>query len=145
MELNFLAIFILISNLVTASEAVQPNLFHDSGSKSYMNQNNHQETTPPFLFLIVAKDAWEKSLEDNKLLLSSHHDLFIHLAKEDQVPHIIEKFWADKECVLLKIDSQQMTGRLIYEKNPGGSNRYYHLYDGTIPMHAIVDTSICPL
>jgi len=92
---------------------------------------------PKYLYIIVSPEVWEKSSEVGKLVLPSHHDPFIHLAKEDQVSHVTDKFWSDSDYYLLKIETDQLIGRLVYETNPGGSNRYYHLYDGEIPLEAI--------
>ena len=63
---------------------------------------------------------------------------FIHLASEEQLPHVTEKFWKGQDYVVLKIDTKQLVGRLVHETNPGGSNKYYHLYDGYIPIKAVV-------
>lgn len=92
---------------------------------------------PEYLYIIVSPEVWKESSELGKLVLPSHHDAFIHLAKEDQVSHVTEKFWSGSDYYLLKIETGQLIGRLVYETNPGGSNRYYHLYDGEIPLEAI--------
>ena len=69
-------------------------------------------------------------------------DQFIHLATKKQVAHVADKFWKDLEYVILKIDSTKILGRLSYETNPGGSTRYYHLYDGIIPLEAVTTEKI---
>jgi len=103
-----------------------------------LNANTKTDmNVPKYLYIIVSPEVWEKSSEVGKLVLPSHHDPFIHLAKEDQVSHVTEKFWSGSDYYLLKIKTDGLIGRLVYETNPGGSNRYYHLYDGEIPLAAI--------
>jgi uncharacterized protein (DUF952 family) len=68
---------------------------------------------------------------------------FIHLAREDQLDRITKKYWdKDPEYVLLKIDTKKLPGKLVFEANPGGENKYYHLYDGSIPLKAVVESKI---
>lgn len=95
-----------------------------------------------YLYLIVSKEVWDKSLKVGELLLPSHHKPFIHLAKEDQISHVTKKFWAGVDYVILKIETEKMIGRLVYEVNPGGSNKYFHLYDGTIPLDAVTEATL---
>ena len=95
--------------------------------------------SPLFLYLVVAPEEWKESQQEGRMMLSSFHDAFIHLSTEEQVPKITDKFWKGKEFVLLKIDPKKIQGRLQYEKNPGGNTRYFHLYDGVIPVDAVVE------
>ncbi len=64
---------------------------------------------------------------------------FIHLAKEDQVDGVISKFWNNKNPIILKLDSSKIVGKLVYETNPGGTTKYYHLYEGQIPLIAVIE------
>jgi len=84
---------------------------------------------------------WAKSRET--VHLPSMDADFIHLSTEDQLERIIKKFWVDvSEYVVLKIETEKLPGKLVLETNPGGTNQYYHLYDGSIPLSAIVETKI---
>lgn len=116
-------------------------LVSEEQSDNYMSE---QITTPKFLYLVLSKEEWNNSQGIQQLKLSSHHDAFIHLATEQQVAKILEKFWPGKECVIVKVDTNMLKGRLVFEKNPGGSNKYYHLYDGYIPQNAVIDMKQCP-
>lgn len=98
-----------------------------------------ERATPRYLYKIISKDEWQKSLVQNKIALSPLDDPFIHLAKEDQVAHVVQKFWNNKDHIILKLKTKKIVGRLIYENNPGGSTKYYHLYDGRIPIEAVED------
>ena len=37
-----------------------------------------------------------------------------------------------------------LPGKLVLESNPGGKSRYYHLYQGAIPMEAITESKTVP-
>ncbi len=96
-----------------------------------------ESLTPSYLYKIVSIEQWEKSLRGNELLSSPLDKDFIHLAKEEQVTHVVQKFWNEMDYIILKLASKKLVGRLIYETNPGGSVLYYHLYEGSIPLDAV--------
>jgi len=63
---------------------------------------------------------------------------FIHLSTEDQLDKILEKYWKGvSEYIILKLKVAELQGKLVLEANPGGANKYYHLYGGGIPMSSI--------
>ena len=101
-----------------------------------------QSSPPEYLYKVVSQEQWQMSRHHHKIVLPSMDDDFIHLAKEDQVAHIVRKFWDNKDHIILKLATKKLVGRLIYETNPGGSTQYYHLYEGNIPLDAVVDTSV---
>jgi uncharacterized protein (DUF952 family) len=92
---------------------------------------------PQYLYKTISTEAWEQSQQKQKLQHSSMDDAFIHLATEEQLPHVVRKFWPNIEHVALKVEVQMMNGNLIHEANPGGTTKYFHLYDGNIPFNAI--------
>lgn len=64
---------------------------------------------------------------------------FIHLAEEADITRIAKKFFPQEvELTVLTIDTEKLAGRLIKEKNPGGSQEYYHLYEAAIPWNAVI-------
>lgn len=99
-------------------------------------------TKPEYLYKIISQEEWQKSLIQNYLVLSPKDRDFIHLAKEEQVDHVMQKFWNDKDAIILKLATSQLIGRLMYEINPGGSQFYYHLYEGEIPLDAVLDVKV---
>lgn len=99
-----------------------------------------EETTPSFLYKILSTEDWKLSQEDSVLHLSSADTDFIHFSRQDQLDRILTKYWAGLECVVLKIDVSKLPGNLVFEANPGGAAKYYHLYDGNIPLTAVVET-----
>ncbi len=102
----------------------------------------HQEnSSPEYLYRIVSTEQWEESLHQNQVVNSSIDKDFIHLATEEQLAHIAQKFWNNKDHIILKLASKKLTGRLVYEANPGGTTLYYHLYKGNVPLDAVVEVS----
>ncbi len=98
------------------------------------------------LYKVLHLGEWRKSQNSEKVLLSPFDDAFIHLATEEQLNRIITKFFADdREVVILKLDPNKLQGNLVYESNPGGSTKYYHLYNGSIPLNAILESKIVSL
>lgn len=92
-----------------------------------------------YLYKVVSIDDWRQSCE--KLHLSTMDSDFIHLSTEAQLNKIIEKYWADSaEYMVLKLERAKLSGDLILEANPGGTTKYYHLYNGSIPLDAIIET-----
>lgn len=101
----------------------------------------NQHPLPEYLYKVVSHEQWLMSLYRQKIVLSSMDEDFIHLATEDQVAHVVQKFWDNKDYLVLKLATKKLIGRLLYETNPGGSILYYHLYDGSIPIDAVVPCS----
>lgn len=96
---------------------------------------------PKYLYKIVTVEAWEESKNnpDQKIQLSDDDQKFIHLAKRDQLRGIISKYWMTVPVFyILQLDTEKLPGKLAYETNPGGETKYYHLYNGSIPLNAVV-------
>ena len=98
------------------------------------------EATPTYLYKVLSVKGWEESQQGAILKPGPIDTDFIHLAKEDQLEKVITKFWSDSsEYVVVKLDPKKFIGKLVYEFNPGGSLKYYHLYNGSIPFSAVID------
>lgn len=93
---------------------------------------------PQYLYKISSIQLWEQSKQQEMVALDETDETFIHLATEEQLPLIIKKFWNNTPYVLLQLSTQELSGRLVFEKNPGETSLYYHLYNGKIPMKAVV-------
>jgi uncharacterized protein (DUF952 family) len=92
------------------------------------------------LYKVILKDLWKDSQGQAFLDLPTFDRPYVHLATEEQVKKVIQKFFKDKsEILALKIDTNFLRGRLIKEINPGGTTEYYHYYDGDIPLRSIVE------
>lgn len=98
------------------------------------------EEKPTYLYKIISLCNWQKSEREKIIFLTLDDKSFVHLAKKDQLYKVISKFFAnEKTVVILKLQVAKIQGNLVYEKNPGGINKYYHLYDGFIPFEAICE------
>jgi len=91
-----------------------------------------------YLYKIISPEQWQHSqlqafVEPTEL----DHD-FIHLAQEHQVDGVIKKFWKDTPYLILTLDSSLLNGKLVLESNRPGGDRYYHLYNGSIPISSVV-------
>lgn len=111
-----------------------PSIF---GLSSLISGDQIMEKRPVFLYKVLSVEDWAKS--QKTVHLSSMDAEFIHLATEDQLSSIIAKYWADvPRYIVLKLEVSKLSGNLVYEANPGGMNKYYHLYNGNIPLSSIV-------
>ncbi len=127
--------FCLALILLTAQVVGCPHL-----ERSYEMSNSE---TPKYLYKILSHRHWLGTQARKALILSSDDDAFIHFSKEDQLERILAKYWSDiPQFAILKIDTSQLKGNLVYEANPGGLTKYYHLYEGFIPFESIVETKV---
>jgi len=106
--------------------------------------NVSQIDTQVDLYKILTEENWEASQREEFLVLPAEDAAFIHFAKKDQLERIVSKYWIDvKAYVVLKIDSSQLIGRLVLEANRLGGDLYYHLYEGKIPLGAVMGIEEC--
>jgi len=109
----------------------------------YSRMMHDKNVQPTYLYKIVSVEDWAASKDQERVKLSVMDDAFIHLATAEQLDKIIAKFWAHvPEVVILKLEVAGVPGELKYEQNPGGENKYYHLYNGFIPRAAVRDVVI---
>ncbi len=98
------------------------------------------EVHHPYLYKVISVPDWQNSQQEDKVALGAIDQEFIHLATERQLDKIIKKYWKDESrFVILKMDTNKLKGKLVFETNPGGTSRYFHLYEGYIPFDSIVD------
>ncbi len=94
---------------------------------------------PEVLIKVVSRETWEKS-QTSEVLPPQELDIkhnYIHLATKEQVDWVISKFWGGKEYVLLYLDPNKLKGTLKYESNTSKTSKFFHLYDGNIPLSSI--------
>jgi peptide deformylase len=102
-----------------------------------------QEETPAYLYKVIPLRNWQASQSGNAIRLSAEDDRFIHLSREEQLSRILNKYWNNApQVVVMKLDVAKLPGNLVLETNPGGENKYYHLYEGFIPFAAVVESKI---
>ncbi|CCB87039.1 MULTISPECIES: DUF952 domain-containing protein [Parachlamydia] len=116
--------------------------FHNAKAEQSMISDNSHDSPPKFLYKIISTDDWQKSMQSKSIVLSPIDKDFIHLAEEEQISHIVQKFWFGKNYVLLKLAANKLKGRLIYERNPGGKTKYFHLYEGGIFFDAVLEATV---
>ncbi len=104
---------------------------------------NAVNQTPSYLYKILSYRNWQATIGRKVVILDSADKEFIHFSTAEQLDGIVQKYWATApQFVVLKIDVSRVQGQLKYEANPGGSNQYYHLYNGYIPIQAIAEAKI---
>ncbi len=103
---------------------------------------NHFNTHEYTLYKVISIENWNLSKLQNRLVLPPMDKSFIHLSTKKQLSGIIDKFWKNEpEFIMLTINAKQLPGKLVLEANPGGSNKYYHLYNGLIPINSVISIS----
>lgn len=114
-------------------------LFIGVGGKFFWVKNK-QSKQPDFLYKILSLESWTASQKNTELQLTQFDAEFIHLSTLEQLDKIQKKFWGGvSHYIVLKLSTAKLQGTLKYEKNPGGETKYYHLYNGRIPLNAIVE------
>ncbi len=104
-----------------------------------VNERNMEEE-PKYLYKIISLDDWKKS--GDTLCLPPLDNEFIHFSTEEQLPKSIDKYWSRvAEFMVLKVEREKLVGTLVFETNPGGTTKYYHLYQGCIPRDAVVEST----
>lgn len=127
------AIFSLCTLLLPSLGAIQPLTTHDKGKTDMID-------IPKYLYKILSVRLWDASQQNTFLVLSAEDEAFIHLATEEQLDKIIKKYWSNiPQFVVLKVDTSKLQGKLVYEANPGGTSKYFHLYKGLIPLASVLE------
>jgi uncharacterized protein (DUF952 family) len=97
------------------------------------------QQVPTFLYKIIYPGQWAASQTSDRVSLGPEDKEFIHLAMEQQLSALVKKQWILKHFILLQLATELIPGRFVLETNPGGKDKYYHLYDGYLPLDAITD------
>lgn len=102
-----------------------------------------EESTPHYLYKVLSMEDWEESPALQSVKLPDADSEFIHFSRDDQLDRILSKYWAHiPKFVVLKIDTTKLPGKLVLEPNPGGIAKYYHLYNGFIPLDAVIGVEV---
>lgn len=103
-------------------------------------QENTVTEIPRYLFKIASPEQWKKSQFQQYLILTQDDtQQFIHFSTQTQFPKILEKYWSNKNALILKVETAKLPGNFVLEVNKSGGEKYYHLYKGSIPLAAIVE------
>ena len=95
-----------------------------------------------FIYHIVLPEIWEQVRSEP---LYRHESLaaegFIHCSYEDQLDGVIERYYAGREeLVILTIDPEILSARLVAEPSTGGEI-YPHIY-GPLNMSAVTNAEV---
>lgn len=93
------------------------------------------------LYKIISLEQWELSKGQDKLSSSKADQDFIHLCEGHQIEGVIKRHYAGHTALIIaQIDGEKLPGRLLHEFVNGVGEHFFHLYDGYIPMNAIIKT-----
>lgn len=92
-----------------------------------------------YIYHFTEQDTFERSkLQNYYLSKPFDRDGFIHCSTRDQVL-MVANFIApkDQSLVLLKIDTEKVTPKIVYENLEGGVKLFPHIY-GKLDLEAVV-------
>lgn len=109
----------------------------------FVSCNEESSLAPAHLYKVTTKSLWDQSQQLGYLALSPTDAYFVHLSEKEDVEKIIEKYFpTQKTVIVLELDPSALQGDLVKEVNPGGTKKYYHLYNGKIPLNAVINVEI---
>lgn len=93
-----------------------------------------------FIYHITTAAAWAEALQAGRYEAPSlQSEGFIHNCEENQLPAILERFYAgQQELVKLTIDTNKLSSPLVYEWSPSLQDTFPHIY-GAINLDAVAD------
>jgi uncharacterized protein (DUF952 family) len=139
MMIYFLHLLTLTAALLSTSGIVPNEISATQGEM----MTTEKSEAPTILYKVISEKQWADSQQNNVVTLSEMDDAFIHLANEDQLEKIIDKFWGHiPKFVVLKLQTNKLEGEMVYEANPGGTTKYYHLYQGVIPVSSVIEVKV---
>ncbi len=99
--------------------------------------------TPKHLYKVISLELWHASENKKSVVLSPEDAPFIRFQKEDELGRLLH-YWGTLNVphVVLKIKASKLEGKLVFEAKLGGSTKQYHLYNGCIPLNAIIESKI---
>ena len=95
------------------------------------------------LYHIAFRSDWEAAKADGEYAISTRgrslaDEGFIHCSFAEQVDATAARFYADVgDAVVLRIDPDRLTSRVVVEDLDGTGERFPHVY-GPIPVSAVV-------
>lgn len=96
-------------------------------------------TTPTVLYKLITAECWEKSKDSDKIWTDSTDEKFIHFSTEDQWKAIIKTKYANTNWILLTIDTTKLEGTWELEWDKNQTEKWFHLYNGSIPKTAVIE------
>ena len=92
------------------------------------------------IYHITTSPEWKTAREKGSYeAVSLKEEGFIHCSQREQIPGVLERFFAGKTgLVKLHIDPQKLKSRLIYEWSPSLAQTFPHIY-GPINTDAVIN------
>lgn len=90
------------------------------------------------IYHITSKQEWNTAQSVGEYRpVNFNKDGFIHCSFKDQVIKVANSYYrSSNDLVLLKIDSDRVSSRIIEENLEGGEENFPHIY-GTLPTQAV--------
>ena len=98
----------------------------------------------PYIYHIATREAWVQAQATGQYEVPSlREEGFIHCSMEEQVPQVVERFYSDRnDLVLLRIDSGKLVSQLVYEWAPSMEATFPHVYG---PINTDSVTEVRPI
>ena len=95
-----------------------------------------------FIYHIVLPETWEAVKHNTSYAAASlETEGFIHCSYDHQLDGVIGRYYSDApELVVLKLDINKLTSKLVSEPSTGGEV-YPHIY-GPINLDAVAETEV---
>lgn len=97
-----------------------------------------QQIAPEVLYKILSLENWKSSSGQDRLLTPPSDNSFIHFSTEKQYQKVIDEKFKNTHYAVLTVEVAKLVGELKLEPNNARTEQFYHLYDGHIPMKAIM-------
>ena len=91
------------------------------------------------LYKVLTLDDWTVSQQNDRLCTPASDSAFVHFSTEKQYPTIVAKKFSTTPYVVLRVDASKLVGKLELEWDTKHTDKYYHLYDGYVPLPAVID------
>lgn len=93
----------------------------------------------PLIYHVTTNSLWEQAQQQGFYEAPSlQAEGFIHCSEEHQVEAVLERYFkGQSHLVKLVIDTERLTGDLIYEWSPSTQDTFPHIY-GTINLEAVI-------
>jgi uncharacterized protein (DUF952 family) len=94
------------------------------------------------IFHLLSRSAWEQALAAGIYRPASlSSDGFIHCSPAERVAEVAEAFYSGHDdLVLLEIDPDRLTSRLVFEAGTDRPGSFPHLY-GPLNLEAVVEAT----
>ena len=94
------------------------------------------------IYHVITNTDWQNALENGFYEAASLSiEGFIHTSKENQVKGVLDRYYLNQtDLLLLHIDEEKLTSKLIYEVAPSTNELFPHIY-GRLNLDAVEKTS----